>query len=139
LLYNWSWGISYLLGFTMQQLKQKLLEELMKDDWQQLNVVSSPIKGCLDEHWKIQSTREEWATEVYVNFSVEPVWDAPVDTDQGITTISATSLLPDSNGQHSTHIAVIDLSTISVKNMLSKIMPFIYKLNFYRRTQCVDV
>ena len=123
----------------MQELKQKLLEELVKDDWQQLQVVGSPIQGCFDEHWKIQSTREQWATEVYLNFTIEPVWDAPVEEGQGITTISATSLLPDASGQQSTDIAVIDVSSVSVKNMISKIMPFIFKLNFYRRTQCVDV
>ena len=123
----------------MQQFKQKLLEELEKDDWRQLQIVSSQIAGCFDEHWKIQSIREQWATELYLNFSVEPVWDAAVDSNQGITTISATSFLPRSDGTQSTSIAAIDLASVSVKNMLSKIMPFIYKLNYYRRTQCVDV
>ena len=123
----------------MQELKQKLLEELVKDDWQQLHVMGSPSNGCFDEHWKIQSTREQWATEVYINFTIEPVWDAPIEAGEGITKIYATSMMPDASGQKSTDIAVIDVSSISVKNMISKIMPFIYKLNFYRRTQCVDV
>ncbi len=123
----------------MQHLKQKLLEELEKDDWQQVQVLAAQISGCFDEHWKIQSTREQWATEVYLNFTVDPVWDAPMEVDQGITSITATSVLPAIDGQQSTQIAEIDVSSLSIKNMLSKIMPFIYKLNFYRRTQCVDV
>jgi len=123
----------------MQQLKQKLLEELVKDDWQKVQVLASQITGCFDEHWKIQSTREQWATEVFLNFTVEPVWDAPMELGQGITSVTATSLLPDPGGKQATQIAVIDVSSISLKNMVPKIMPFVFKLNFYRRTQCVDV
>jgi len=127
------------MGFWMQHLKQKLLEELEKDDWQQVQVLQGQVSGSFDEHWKIQSTREQWATEVYLNFTVDPVWDAPMEDDQGITSVTATSILPVPDGQQSTQIAVIDVSSLSIKNMLSKIMPFIFKLNFYRRTQCVDV
>ncbi len=123
----------------MSELKQALLSELEKDDWQQIEVIARQITGHFDEHWKIQSTREQWATEVYINFTVEPVWDAPVELGQGITSIIATSLLPDPDGAQATQIALIDVSVITVKNMISKIMPFIFKLNFYRRTQCVDV
>ncbi|VAW81608.1 hypothetical protein MNBD_GAMMA12-693 [hydrothermal vent metagenome] len=123
----------------MSELKQALLNELEKDDWQQVEVIARQITGHFDEHWKIQSTREQWATEVYINFTVEPVWDAPMELGQGITSITATSLLPDPNGQQAAQIALIDVSVISVKNMISKIKPFVFKLNFYRRTQCVDV
>ena len=119
----------------MEQLKQALLDQLISDDWQQIGVIECRNAWWAQEHWKIQSTREQWATEVYVNFIVEPVWDAPRAPDQTLKLITATAVLPQSEQEAVNAIAKIEIGKISIKQM----MPFIFSLNTYRRTQCIDI
>jgi len=122
----------------MENLKAKLLENLISDDWKQLEVIARSNAWWAAEHWKIQSTRETWATEVYLNFIVEPVWDAPRPIDQAIKLITATAVLPDSEEKAVDSIARIEMNR-PLDMQVKQVMPFIFSLNIYRRTQCIDV
>lgn len=119
----------------MQNFKNRLLAQLLGDDWKQVKVIEHVKTWWADEHWVIQSTREQWATEVYVNFLIDPVWDAPRNPGQAIKLVTATAFLPQSEEQ-----AVDAIAKISIRQSAdSQILPFIFGLNNYRRTQCVDV
>ena len=120
----------------MSVIKQTLLAKLTEDDWSRKTVVTQDIGWWADEHWLIQSTREQWATEVYINFIiVEPVWDAPRMEGDRVAVVTATAKLPGSQSEAFSAIAKIDLQ----KSIDKQIMPFVYALNYYRRTQCIDV
>ncbi len=119
----------------MDALKNKILDKLLGDDWKQIKVIERANTWWADEHWKIQSTREQWATELYLNFIVDPVWDAPRPPNQAIKIVTATAGLPQSEEQAFDAIAKIEMN----KPLDKQVMPFIFRLNTYRRTQCIDV
>lgn len=118
----------------MTSIKSSLLTELVKDDWVQLEVIDKTAPLWADELWKIRSVREQWATEVYINFLIDPIWDAPRAPGEGIRVVSATRNIPGSYDDAMAAIALIDPALLD-----KQLMPFIYSLNYYRRTQCVDV
>lgn len=115
-------------------LKFSLLTQLIKDDWKQLQITRG-LMPWAHEHWLMQSIREQWATEVYINFLIDPVWDAPQTADQRIRLATATGFLPKSAEQ-----ALQSICTVDPLNPMDKqILNFVYALNYYRRTQCVDI
>ena len=119
----------------MADCKQRLLDELGKDDWTRLDIINSDMGMWIDEAWKIRSTRERWATELYIGFVVDPVWDAPRSPAQAVRRIIAIPTLPGKETTNINEIASIEMP----EQFTSQLMPFVYALNFYRRTQCVDV
>jgi len=118
----------------MVNYKQRLLEELLKDDWKRLDVLRTDVSWWADEHWKMQSVREQWATELFISFVIDPVWDAPRRDGQGLKQIVAFASLPGQDRSAATEIASIELD----KDFEEKLLPFVYSLNYYRRTVCVD-
>ncbi len=118
----------------MTDYKKRLLDALCRDDWKRLEVLRKEACWWADEHWKMQSVREQWATELYISFVIEPVWDAPRQADQGLKRIVAFASLPGQDPAAAPEIASIDLAG----DFDAHLLPFVYSLNYYRRTVCVD-
>ncbi len=116
-------------------INESLRAQLVNDDWIVLPMLENEVGWWADEIWHVQSQREHWATEVYIHFLVNPVWDAPRAKGEGVVRVTATSTQAQNPYEARKCIAEIDLS----REYPRQLLPFIYALNFYRRTQCVDV
>ena len=116
-------------------IKESLRTQLAKDDWTIRPVQEQEVGWWVDEIWHVQSHREHWATEVYIHFLVNPVWDAPRAKGESLGWVTATPTQAQNPQEARKSIAEIDLS----REYPRQVLPFIYALNFYRRTQCVDV
>jgi hypothetical protein len=91
----------------MKRYKQQLCTALIGQGWELVSQLP-PTSSWADEHWRLQSRREQWGCTIILSFILSPM-DEGNQKPLPVWSIRATAEIPDSWMDDPTDIASLDL------------------------------
>lgn len=77
----------------MHAYKSQLLKALSEHGWEVVEFIAGE-EWWVDEYWKVQSRHSCWGLEIVLVFLIDPLWDIPRKSGQGVWAISAHEIVP---------------------------------------------
>jgi len=110
--------------------KAQLLAALISNGWELVQTETQHPEWWCDQYWVVRSVREMWGMELFIFFLVDPQWEGPRKSGQGVWEIAATAQMPSDWLEAARGIATIPMSK---RRWDHKLATFISELTDYRR------
>ncbi len=93
----------------MAKYKERILSGLVHGGWELVSIEDSSPDWWCDEQWLLESRRASYGRQLFLTYTVDPIWEGPRKAGQGLLNINASRTRPEEWDDHTTTVSILCL------------------------------